>query len=71
MAIKKKGGLGKGLDALIPKGEKTEKPADAGVGTANSYLDILKVQPVGKKPMTAQDFLRGHTLNQGELFDNE
>ena len=41
------------------------------VKCGKDYLDILKVQPVGKKPMTAQDFLRGHTLNQGELFDNE
>ncbi|MBQ7677751.1 MAG: ParB/RepB/Spo0J family partition protein [Lachnospiraceae bacterium] len=50
MAIKKKGGLGKGLDALIPKGDKESKASDKGVGTANSYLEIIKVEPNRDQP---------------------
>ena len=50
MALKKKGGLGRGLDALIPKGEKEDKASDKGVGTANSYLEIIKVEPNREQP---------------------
>ncbi len=50
MAGKKIGGLGKGLDALIPKGEKAESKSDGAVGTANSYLDIQKVEPNREQP---------------------
>ncbi len=51
MSVKKKGGLGRGLDALIPKGDKaTEQPADVSVGSGDSYLDINKVEPNREQP---------------------
>lgn len=50
MAIKKKGGLGRGLDALIPKGDTNQKASDKSVGSANSYMDINKVEPNREQP---------------------
>ncbi len=51
MSVKKKGGLGRGLDALIPKTEKsTEKGADTAIGSGNTYLDINKVEPNREQP---------------------
>ncbi len=51
MSVKKKGGLGRGLDALIPKGEKSvEQAADNAIGSGNTYLDINKVEPNREQP---------------------
>ena len=39
------------------------------VGTGNGLLRIVSIQPEGKKPMTAAEFLRGHRGVEGEKFD--
>lgn len=38
------------------------------VGTGTNSLRLLKVQPVGKKPMTGADWARGARLSNGEAF---
>ena len=38
-------------------------------GTGNGLLRILQLQPAGKKPMSAQDFLRGHRGIEGKKFE--
>jgi methionyl-tRNA formyltransferase len=38
-------------------------------GTGNGRLRLLRVQPAGKKPMTAADFLRGHRGIEGKKFE--
>ncbi len=37
-------------------------------GTGSGLLDILMIQPEGKKPMTAAEFLRGHRGIEGKTF---
>ncbi|HLE40029.1 MAG TPA: methionyl-tRNA formyltransferase [Nitrospirota bacterium] len=38
------------------------------VGTGNGLLRIIRIQPEGKKPMTAGEFLRGHRGIAGKKF---
>ena len=38
------------------------------VGTGHGLLRIATIQPAGKKPMSAQDFLRGHRGLSGKRF---
>ena len=35
---------------------------DLAVGTGSGLLRVLSIQPEGKKPMTAPEFLRGHKI---------
>src|SRR5262245_17024452 len=37
----------------------------------NQFLEILELQPAGKKRMTAGEFLRGHPLKDGDRFGPE
>lgn len=39
------------------------------VGTGESLLRIITIQPAGKKPMDASEFLRGHRGIEGKTFD--
>jgi methionyl-tRNA formyltransferase len=39
-------------------------------GTGNGLLSILSIQPEGKKPMTAGEFMRGHRGIAGKKFTN-
>ncbi len=39
------------------------------VGTGKGLLRILRIQPAGKKPMPAADFLRGHREIEGKKFE--
>ena len=39
-------------------------------GTGNGLLRILSIQPEGKKPMTAGEFMRGHRGINGKKFTN-
>ena len=39
------------------------------VGTGSNMLRILSLQPEGKKPMTAGDFMRGHRGVNGKKFE--
>ena len=38
------------------------------VKTGNGLLELLEVQPEGKRPMGGMDFLRGYKVEVGELF---
>jgi methionyl-tRNA formyltransferase len=38
-------------------------------GTGGGLLSILSIQPEGKKPMTAGEFMRGHRGVAGKKFD--
>jgi methionyl-tRNA formyltransferase len=38
------------------------------VGTGNGLLRLIRIQPEGKKPMTAGEFLRGHREIAGKKF---
>jgi methionyl-tRNA formyltransferase len=40
------------------------------VGAGNGLLRVLEIQPAGKKPMSAADFLRGHRGIEGKKFTN-
>ena len=35
------------------------------------YVQILELQPAGKKRMTAEEFLRGYPLKEGDRFGPE
>lgn len=37
----------------------------------NGFVEILELQPAGKKRMTAEEFLRGHPLQGGDRFGPE
>jgi methionyl-tRNA formyltransferase len=39
------------------------------VGTGESLISVLELQPEGKKQMSAKDFLRGRRLQKGIFFD--
>jgi methionyl-tRNA formyltransferase len=39
------------------------------VGTGRGRLRIVLLQPAGKKPMQAADFLRGHRGIEGKKFE--
>lgn len=41
------------------------------VGPHRSVLEVLEVQPAGKKRMTAEEFLRGHPVVEGMRFGPE
>ncbi len=41
------------------------------VQAAGSQLDLLKVQPAGKKSMPIADFLRGNAVKKGDRFESE
>jgi methionyl-tRNA formyltransferase len=42
----------------------------AGTGFGGS-VEILELQPAGKKRMSAAEFLRGHSLKEGDHFGPE
>ena len=39
------------------------------VACASDQLNLLQVQPAGKRAMAVADFLRGHTIKPGDQFD--
>ncbi|MFQ5486158.1 MAG: methionyl-tRNA formyltransferase [Desulfobacterales bacterium] len=39
------------------------------VSTGSGFLEILELQPAGKKSMTASAYLAGHKLQEGERFE--
>ena len=39
------------------------------VACASGQLNLLQVQPAGKRTMAVADFLRGHTIKPGDQFD--
>jgi methionyl-tRNA formyltransferase len=49
---------------LLLEGQQGFWVATAGNGT----LQVLELQPAGKRPMTAAEFLRGHPLRPGDCF---
>lgn len=45
--------------------------AAAAVGEASSVVEVLELQPAGKRRMSAGEFLRGHPLEPGDRFGPE
>ena len=41
------------------------------VQTAAGLVRVLELQPAGKKRMSAEEFLRGHPLREGDHFGPE
>jgi methionyl-tRNA formyltransferase len=41
------------------------------VATGDGLIEILELQPAGKRRMTAADFLRGHVIHAGDRFGPE
>jgi methionyl-tRNA formyltransferase len=39
---------------------------DLTVATGKGALELLEVQPAGKRPMSFADFLRGNTMQAGD-----
>ncbi len=56
---------GEGEPALMQQGADNTLE----VGTGRGLLRILRIQPAGKKPMHAADFLRGHRGIEGKKFE--
>ena len=49
-----------------------DKPiARLSAATADDVLEILELQPAGKKRMTAEEFLRGYPIQEGYRFGPE
>jgi methionyl-tRNA formyltransferase len=44
---------------------------ECGPRPSRSYIQILELQPAGKKRMTAEEFLRGHPIQDGYRFGPE
>lgn len=40
------------------------------VATGDGAIDVLVLQPAGKRPMSVADFLRGHPVSRNSRFDN-
>jgi methionyl-tRNA formyltransferase len=69
------------LNRAKPSGENAieAKPAGSLVGkdnrlyvvTGQGLLEILELQPAGKKRMSAAEFLRGHPVREGDRFGSE
>ncbi len=70
------GRLVKVLESRVAPGQEQPGSISAGssdllsVGTGRDLLVILRLQPEGKKPMSAAEFLRGHRDVQGKKFDS-
>jgi len=58
------------IDTAGRAGEVVENNPKVGlfIGTGSGVLQILSLQPSGKRPMTGADFLRGYRVTQGERF---
>jgi methionyl-tRNA formyltransferase len=52
----------------VPPGTILEAQAHLLIATADHPLEILELQPAGKRPMLAADFRRGHRLRAGDNF---
>jgi methionyl-tRNA formyltransferase len=64
-------GLSLSKPAIAPPGTVLESGTRFLVSTADKTLQILELQPAGKRSMAADDFLRGHPVNPGDRFGPE
>jgi methionyl-tRNA formyltransferase len=46
-------------------------PAHLIVAAGEGAISLLSLQPPGKKPMTAREFLNGHSVAPGDIFSDE
>lgn len=66
--------VGPALQAACSEAPGTVLPSPDGqlvVATGDGTLEIIQIQPSGKRPMSAADFLRGHPLGPGAHFAPE
>jgi len=54
--------------AAVPGRVMAVSPAAIRVATGEGALDILTLQPEGRRPMTAREYLAGHPMAAGESF---
>ena len=58
-------------DGIAEPGQLLEKDGNALLaGTGSGLLQLLTIQPEGKKPMAAAEFLRGHRGVAGKMFSS-
>jgi methionyl-tRNA formyltransferase len=50
----------------VPPGTILDAPGHVLIATGDNPLEILELQPAGKRPMPTPDFLRGHRLQFGD-----
>jgi methionyl-tRNA formyltransferase len=60
-----------GCEAAAPGDIVPADPQRLLVRTGSGLLEITQLQPAGKRPMAAADFLRGHPLARGDRFGSE
>jgi methionyl-tRNA formyltransferase len=57
--------------AAGPPGSVLQTSPSLLIATADTPLEILELQPAGKRSMPAADFLRGQRVNIGDRFGRE
>lgn len=55
------------LDGIGTPGEVMEADGGLVIGTGQGLLRVTQLQPQGKRPMAAGDFLRGHKVSKGTV----
>lgn len=65
--LKIHGAIAKNMDASAPPGTVVEKDGGVGVVTGKGILELIEVQPEGKKPQTMKEFLNGN----GDFFGSK
>lgn len=56
-------------DVALQVGEPAFQEGRLLVGTSSTPLELLIIQPEGKRPMAAAEFIRGHHFEMGTRFD--
>ncbi|MGQ9800017.1 MAG: methionyl-tRNA formyltransferase, partial [Ignavibacterium sp.] len=54
--------------SFLNPGEFLETKKQIYFGTSNGILEILEIQPEGRKRMTAEEFLRGYSLKKWNRY---
>src|SRR5262249_51043183 len=49
----------------------SQNPPQLWVHWGSDFVEILELQPAGKRPMSAEEFLRGHPIQAGDFFGPE
>ena len=51
-------------DNMEPGTLRVLRPGELGIATKDNWLNLLEIQPEGKRKMTAKEFLAGHTIEK-------
>ena len=55
----------------VPPGTVLEMPEIACVASGAGTLNVVEIQPEGKRPMAVREFLAGHRIAQGDVFSSQ